>query len=263
MQVRGDWEFYATVFDFPRWNAEENMCYVCKASGSEPNLLWTTAALTCGWRATVRTHESYLQELHIAGKRASGLFAIVGLRLEGVMIDILHTVDLGLASHILANIFVEIMALWHWGSNQQARASGLHGDIQEWYKSQPSSVKSSKIQGEVTYERIKTSSDWPKLKAKAAATRHLSRYALHLCQRYGSVTEHDKRRLACADLLVRFYDIIEGCSEFLPTRVKAELPTLARLLFGAYNGLSREALSRGVRAWKPYPKFHMFVHLCI
>ena len=39
-------------------------------------------------------------------------FKIITLRLEGVMIDILHALDLGVASHVCANIFVEVLSFW-------------------------------------------------------------------------------------------------------------------------------------------------------
>jgi hypothetical protein len=262
IQLRGDWEFYASVLGFPRWNTKENMCFMCLASAMDNALSWTSAARGAGWRPTIRSHESYLAELIAAGKSLCGLFLIPGLRLEGVMVDVLHTVDLGLAAHIIANIFVEVMRLGHWGKTQEDTAKGLQADIHEWYKTQDKDTKASKIQGEVTYERIKTSDDWPKLKAKAAATRKLSRHALELCRRYDSGSEHDKRRLAVADLLVRFYDIIETGDVFLSDDAKLELSALGRLLFGTYMALSREALDRKVRSWKPYPKFHLFLHLC-
>ena len=30
--VRGDWEFQASLFNFPKWNTADNMCWLCKAT---------------------------------------------------------------------------------------------------------------------------------------------------------------------------------------------------------------------------------------
>ena len=56
----------------------------------------------------------------------------VGFKLEFVMIDVLHTVDLGVASHVLGNIFWEVMQLGVWGSNQADQVKGLSLDIDAW-----------------------------------------------------------------------------------------------------------------------------------
>ena len=50
---------------------------------------------------------------------------------------------------------------------------------------------------------LRTSSGSPKLKDKAAGTRHLSGYALDLATRYNSGGERDARRLGIATLLHR------------------------------------------------------------
>ena len=42
-------------------------------------------------------------------------------------------------------------------------------------------------------ERAKTSKGWPKLKAKAAAKRHLASFALELAIEHDSGSAHDRR----------------------------------------------------------------------
>ena len=62
-----------------------------------------------GWRPTRRTHESYVAELIAKGKMLPILFAILGFRLELIMVDVLHCVDLGVACHILGNGFLNAL----------------------------------------------------------------------------------------------------------------------------------------------------------
>ena len=73
----------------------------------------------------MRTHSSYLAELAAAGKPLPGPFKVETLQHEGVMVDVLHAIDQGVASHLIANVFVEIMALRHWGTNQADQVNGL------------------------------------------------------------------------------------------------------------------------------------------
>ena len=73
----------------------------------------------------MRTHESYIAELIAAGHALPGPFKIESLFHEGVLADVLHAVDQGLAAHLIANVFVEVMSLQHWGTTQAEQVKGL------------------------------------------------------------------------------------------------------------------------------------------
>ena len=68
------------------------------------------------------------------GRPIPVIFLLNGMRVEGIMIDILHTVDLGVTAHVLGNIFVEVMASGVWGTNQATSAAGLHEAVRDWEK---------------------------------------------------------------------------------------------------------------------------------
>ena len=131
--------------------------------------------------------------------------------------------------------------------------------MKEWYKARKEKVN---LQGKLTFERVRTTSDWPKLKAKAAATRHLVHYAVDLCERHNSGSEHDKRRLVCCKFLAYFYTQCATHGRWFPQNVLDRLSTGVRVFMGCYMNLSREAVGKQTRAWKMTPKFHFFVHLC-
>eukprot|EP00959_Pyramimonas_sp_CCMP1952_P356131 7458372-Pyramimonas_sp.AAC.1 len=145
IQCRGDWEFYANYLGLPRWDTD-NCCWLCKASLSDERLLWTDTSPDAPFRRTLRSHESFLAELSDAGKQPSPLFNIVGLRLEGIMICTLHTVELGVASHIIANNMVDAMKTGCYGPNQKIQAERMARELKDWYREQPKEIKSSKIQ---------------------------------------------------------------------------------------------------------------------
>ena len=101
------------------------LTYRYQASHSIPECLWTSASLDAGWRPTLRSHGSWLAELAAHGRGLPDPFLIETLLLEGIMVDVLHAVDQGVSCRLIASIFVEIMALGHWGGNQAAQVAGL------------------------------------------------------------------------------------------------------------------------------------------
>ena len=209
-EVRGDWGFYTTpdLFGFPKWNEVARMCWLCLASGAGPaegedDLRYTHCGRDAPWRKTRLSHERYLRWQLKHGKAAGPIcLAVLGLRLECCRIDTLHTVDLGVAAHIIANIMMACISLHVWGSNQDLGIVGLRAALAEFYKL---TKCQKKMQGKLTIERIRTQNGWPKLKAKGAVTRHLAPFALQLAESYLGVRE----QMLCR-LLVRCYDFGSG-----------------------------------------------------
>ena len=118
------------------------------------------------------------------------------------------------------------------------------------------------MEGKLTPQRVRTSGDWPKLKAKGANTRHLVPYTLALAQANNSGNDHDNSRVALCQILDRFYTILESEGRWLSEAAKDEVEPMGRLLFNIYRNLSREALGERRRAWKMTQKFHLWEHLC-
>ena len=185
--------------------------------------------------------------------------AVEGLRIECVTPDILHAVDQGVCTHVLGNIFYEVIQKHCFGGNDiDSNTKALYSDMKAWYAA---NRDSSKFQGKLTIQRIKTSNDWPKLKAKAACTRHLIKYGIDLSTRFNDGTVHDRRRLAVATLLGRWYELIDTTDRRFSDGVVQELKTIGRDFMGLYTGLSLEASRTNTRAWKLVPKFHVFQRL--
>jgi hypothetical protein len=207
-----------------------------------------------------------LAALAAEGLELPSLLRINSLVFEGVTIDVLHAVDAGVASHIIANVFVEIMH--GWGANQAARTRVLEGKIKDFYNE---NKHSAKIQGKLTFERLKTSNDWPKLKAKAAATRHLAHFALELAvaedlavpaDADDAVKLHSRRRRAVCQLLVIFYSMLESNGRYFSRDDQRRVADCGRNLVIIYSQLAAESVAKEERFWKLIPKFHIFLHLC-
>ena len=122
-----------------------------------------------------------------------------------------------------------------WGkTNREENIEQLDKEIEKWCKAKK--VR-SKLQGRLTDARLKESSGFPKLKAKAAATRHLSLFALDLAQKHCS-----PKVVAVTQLLCEFYTLIEGESLHMRDFVLKRMPALGQDLCNIYASLSREAL---------------------
>ena len=151
------------------------------------------------------------------------------------------------------------MDLGVFGATNDEALHGLQKDLDAYYAN---NKKAHRIQGPLTLPRIKTSGDWPKLKAKAGSTRHIIRYCVTLCRQHNSDSVHDKRRLAIVTLLDKFYNIVETEGRYLSEKSKQELPILVQSFMGIYYQLSLEAVQMRLRRWKFAQNFHLFQHLC-
>ena len=255
-QVRGDWEFFGSFLGLPKWSETQSMCWLCEASGMADRLRYSNHALDAPWRATRRTHEKFLAGLAAKGKDVAPIFKHTkGLRLECVMIDVLHTADLGVTAHILGNILWECVVAKVWGeATQDGNVAECMKAIEQFYKHNKTT---SKLQGKLTVDRLRTTGGWPKLKSKAAAARHLVPFAVGLARLH-----LDERRLALCLLLERFYVILNHEGQFLSDHAKVELPRLGLRLCVLFSQLASEAAMSRQKLWKTSPKLHLFQHVC-
>ena len=258
LQIRGDWAFYSSAFGLPHWRSDENCCWLCRASNNTPNLFWTDFNPSAGWRSALWSHEGYIAHLESQGKCAPEIFEIVGLRLDMVVPDVLHAIDLGVSAHIVANIFWELLP--QFGPNQAEQVKRLQQMIKAFYSR---NKVASQMEGKLTLDRLRTMGSWPKLKAKAAAVRNLVPYVAELAAQHNSGSLHDTRRLALANDLHEFYNLLQNEGRFFSASALASVQRLGNSVPILYAHLAAEALDSGTKAWKLVPKFHLYQHLCL
>ena len=261
-QIRGDWAFYTQIFKFPQWNGAQRVCFLCRGSSTIAEVFWTNSGPDASWRQTWCTHEAYLDLLCGAGFAIPVLLvAFIGFRLECVTVDVRQMVDQGVASHThaVANVFwlCAVRRKSFGEGTQDTSMNLLFTHMQNWYKSHK---LCSKWQGKFTVDRVRTSGGWSKLTRRAASTRHLAHFALHLAQTFG--TSEDRRVLAVCRLLCEFYGIVSSESMCLTASVKEKLPVVGRNLAIICSALAEPALASHTRMWKMHPKAHFFVHMC-
>ena len=175
--------------------------------------------------------------------------------------DVLHTVEQGFGSHIVGNVFwyIAVIKRAFGGSTQGENIARLASHLKTWYTN---TKCNRRIQGVLTLERVRTSGAWPKLKAKAAATRHVVKFCIFLMETFGDGSENDNNVLNIVKLLQRFYDILDFEGQFLSDAAKVELPLLSKTLANLYAMMSMQAFDNGTKMWKMMPKLHLFQHLC-
>ena len=117
-QLRGDWEFYTVLCKIPKWNEKARMCWKCLAEGNDDSeLKYSRFDRYAPWRQTRMTHELY-RMLHQGGRELPVIFKkIIGFRIELIMGDCLHTVELGVGAHILGNIMWECVSKHVFGAS--------------------------------------------------------------------------------------------------------------------------------------------------
>ena len=147
----------------------------------------------------------------------------------------------------------------------KAAVQRLHDDLQAWYKREK---VSSRLKGKLTVARLRGDDGFPKLKAKAAATRHMLPYAINLMERF-AVTRgdsnkktHDDRATLVLTYLQRFYGILYDEGQVMTQGAQTEIAEVGRRCAIIYVALARDSLVAGIRLWKITPKLHVFVHLC-
>ena len=268
VQARGDWEWYTLVFGFPRWDGADMMCPYCRASSTCRARSWTDFSAAAGWRDTLWSHESYMRYLGDNGLPIPALFRALGFRLECVSVDVLHCVDQGVASHIIANVIWILVVLRGClgGRNFGERIKLANDHLKAWQKRMQCK---NRLRGTLTQERVRQSGDWPKFKGKAAETRHMARYALYMIQEFGRMDSlddftrlHDQLAAGVCQHLVSFYDLLYSQSQHVSPAAKIEFERIGMELGAMYSRLATMTFERGQRLWKLSPKLHLFCHLC-
>lgn len=138
-----------------------------------------------------------------------------------------------------------------WGNIYAQRMKNCATYLRTWYSN---TRCPSRIQGALTADRVRPSGEWPKLRAKAAQTRHIARFALPLMQTFGSINSledfvklHDRLALGVIQQLVRFYQLLDENPKFATAEAQDELATVGNTMEMLCSRLSRVCYDRGLR----------------
>ncbi len=119
-------------------------------------------------------HEAYVETCAREMVPPSGLFSSPGFRLEHICIDSTHCLELGVFGHAIGGIlFVEI-AQKDWHASYQQGIDWINTELLGYYN-----ANRGMSEVRLTLAMVKpTDGSHPTLRCKAAACRHLGRFAL-------------------------------------------------------------------------------------
>ena len=252
LQVRGDWLFYKLVFDFPQWTSKA-CCWRCGARNTPGHDYdFRDPSQDAAWRQLRYTGIDFNSILRDEGITPSTLFGCPGFNIDMVMVDWLHTMDLGVLAEVIGNVFWEVLPLLP-RNNRGEQVKLLWSQIQEYYVV----ARVPDRLDNLTEEMIKCQGKSPKQRGRAAQVRYLLPFAAKLAENYAHTNSHWQTVAIMVDLLLKL-TMMNKHSPY-PAARAGELSRKIALL---YTGLEHEALAQGdVMAWRCKPKVHLMQEL--
>ena len=122
--------------------------------------------LAAPWRCTTYMPGEFMASVRHQNLAPCPLFSIPGFTVDHILIDWLHTADIGIAGDVVGNIFNEVAKLLPGGTKLE-RVKVLWSKVKLYYMA---SHTPNRLQT-LTPTMIKADGQPPKLRAKAAITR--------------------------------------------------------------------------------------------
>ena len=199
------------------------------------------------------------------GKEASNVTAddikTPGFVLSCVTLDLMHVADLGISQALVGNCLYEFFLSL--GGVISAPSSTL-GDMLTMIGIASKHLGFDRPLNDLTLGMFKQQSKTPRLRAKAAETRHMVAVIDWIfTNMFKPKNPHDELRQRCVHQLALFYEELGRWDIDSPRRAA----TFGRQHVVLYGELLREALASGdwqSKKWHPwrfYPKHQLFVHL--
>lgn len=248
LQCRGDWAFFKEVFNFPAWNAKLSMCWMCNCSKDT----MADASLSAPWRSHRKGPNDLLRELRARGMRPCPLFTIPLFHVLLVLVDWLHTLDLGVTATVLGSFFWECLDFFP-GNSIKEKVTALWTSMQRWYDQHP---EASKLQA-LTVEMLKQTGKKTKLRGKASQVKGLVPFALELARQHFTGNVHKQTVKAVIEQLAFMYKALDE-----PVWPAADVAAAGRKLMLLYSALRAEQANIGAYTmWQLKPKFHLMLEL--
>jgi hypothetical protein len=207
------------------------------------------------------TTAELLQREWERGKWPSPLFSVFGVFNHLFRIDWLHCADQGVAPDYLGNLFKHAVDNKRVpGASKAKRCKFIGERIWEFYDD-PAAHVLDKLKGfaEKSFSSEKKRKLPPKMKGNAASMRALVPFGKRFAQQF--LDEADEKEGAIIEAgkhLSNCYDALSMANQAFAKDALYESSKRFALLYGALH-----KASGGKAAWRPMPKMHMFLELCM
>jgi hypothetical protein len=211
------------------------------------------AGENANWRSNRYTTQEFLTACILRGKTLCPLFSVPGVENTIFRVDWLHSVDQGIGSDFLGNLF-EMLIDKMPGTTKDARCGALWAEINQYYETHDVKDRFKNF----AFKNIRTeTTDAPKLRGcNAASCRALIRFGHEAAQRH--LSDADPREQAAKAAAYHLFMVYESLSDrviFRKEVMEASSKAFA-LQFEALRDCSEDPL------WRIKPKMHLFLEMC-
>lgn len=240
--ITGDLEFFYQEFKFPRPNTA-NPCGWCRCN--QTDIPWNDWRSRAEWRKTLKSPEEMMAAFD------HKLFNVPGINPLALMLDTLHTLDLGVATHILGNLLWELLE-----ASPQSRDVAmrhLNKRIQELYGEL--GIPAAQRVHAISHKDLrKKAEEYPTLKhQKGARVRKFVPVAKLLAEE-SCTTTHDQHRLEVLKDLETMYQCLDvkgyGWTATLQKKFELAVNQMAK----HYGWLAKEAFEDHKFLWSQVQK---------
>lgn len=226
------------------------ICWKCKAGNRGKERSFEDTSTEAAWRKNRYAPGQFIQLLLTMGVVLNPLLGLPTFTIEGVVLDWLHVVDLGVGQDVLGSFFFECIQHLLPGRSQADRIKKLWSDLKAWYRE----TKPPCQLDHLTVEMIRQSKgkSKPKLRAKGAETRYLYPFAAQYADKLKHKSQHCVTIAGLFNHLVHMQLLISGAVAWSAEVCVGHCRRFCLL----YKALQDEAGPHSI-LWQLKPKLHL------
>ena len=265
-QFTGDLKFLVDTCLFrAHHGTSPEFCWRCRAVKTPSLLSGYDFSETCAWQHACRSHAEWFEE----SGHMLAVAQLPGFHLSMVLMDLMHSLHLGMLPLTLGSIFVELLKINFWcgpasGLWQHRWAIQLrtaYAQFIVWLAEH--NIQLSPPRFTLARLSLSSKSDPPLLKGKAAMNMLVARWLLSVLTSLSAASGDAHHELMCCTLwgFIRGVDIFKSAGRFLNPSEKVRLEAARKAAFVAHARLAHAAIASNSTLWRTIPKSHYIDHL--
>ena len=218
IQLRGDWDWMSWAYRFPRSN-QEHFCWMCDIALAQYRAEFYRGA---PHRATVRTHQQFLETVVGAGLEPSAIFGTPGTELRHCVVDEMHALFEGPCVDAIAGILHVEISNKRWHASRAAGLEAVNTELGLFYSANPhlgsfAPIRPSQLRS--------ASTPYPTFKGKAATIKRMSSFCLALAHKHAGHLDREafffRPTHRCYGHAAEYCDLVVSCFEGLRAYIEA------------------------------------------
>ena len=251
--ITGDLEYLGNELNYPHFNSL-SPCWFCGVSRMPATVYpMTDFSMNPAWKQTIVPFGEGCM-VPVTDHAVSKLVGVTRFHTPG---DLMHSGDLGVVQYLAGSVLAELLEEGPWVGREQDRLDQLWCAIRAAYGQTGCSNRLSLLKKEMFLR----ADDFPCLSAKAAESRSLLGVLRRICHEHHEGSDRDEHRLRALDHLCAMYSAYANGGMFLEPQVAETALHNFELFLLHYNWLLKFSLSKGVRRYGIYFKFHAMWHI--